>query len=193
MGVAPVDQAVGLRVVVQDASTAAPIALATVQATGADPGQTDEDGAIEFDLAPGTITVSVSAEGYEAASEQWDFASGADEERTFALVPFTINEPESPTPETPTPETSEPEAGEPETSEPEAGEPEAGEPEGGPGVVFEPDVVSNEPEPIRAPLVDDTPSVASCTATEIPQTGAPGFALMVLGVVGALLRRRKNG
>lgn len=188
MGVAPVDQAVSLRVVVQDATTAAPIALATVQATGADPGQTDDSGAIDFALAPGTVTVNVSAEGYETASEQWDFASGADEERTFALVPVVINEPEAPTPE-PAPEAGEPEAGEPDTQEPSAPAPETPSPEGSPEVVFEPDMTS--PEPISAPLVDDTPTVAGCTATEIPDTKTPLFGLLLLGLAGGLLRRRR--
>lgn len=86
VGLSPAEVAASLWVTVVDDESGMPLALARVEATGAEPVFTDTLGKALFQLAAGTITVRASAEGHRPSDQTVELLAGETEEVTLRLA-----------------------------------------------------------------------------------------------------------
>lgn len=93
IGLSPSLDAVSLTVRVLDVEDDQPIQSATVAITGVDPQQTNGSGAVVASVAPGDVTIAVSAEGYEPQTLTRTFAGGATETVDVRMSASTIDPP----------------------------------------------------------------------------------------------------
>jgi MYXO-CTERM domain-containing protein len=170
IGVAPVEQAVELTVLVYDVDTGARIGGAYVEVTGADPAVADALGELTLTVVPGDVVIRAAAEGYEPNELTKTVGASATAYAEIALAPVLVG---------PEPE----------------GEDQSGPGQGAGAGDIEQTAPAGDVETVTlggASASGGIKQACACVLSGDGENSDPTVALAVLGVFGLLLLRRRR-